>query len=118
MRRRSRPWCASASGIGLRFDYFSLDRTGQLTVTQPIVFRDVVLQPGDPLNSDLSIRTFGITSNIPFSTAIGTRWAATIGLNDTDISARARGRRRRGMRSDPKIMQVPFRRSDSTRPTW
>jgi len=29
----------------LRFDYFSLDRTGQLTVTQPIVFRDVVCSP-------------------------------------------------------------------------
>ncbi len=33
----------------LRFDYFSLDRSGHTVVTDPIVFRDVVLQPGDPL---------------------------------------------------------------------
>ena len=33
----------------LRFDYFTLDRTGQTTRhRQPIVFRDVMLQPGDP----------------------------------------------------------------------
>jgi hypothetical protein len=74
----------------LRFDYFSLDRTGQLTVTQPIVFRDVVLQPGDPLNSDLSIRTFGITYGYSFLHSDRYEVAATIGINDTDISARAR----------------------------
>jgi hypothetical protein len=74
----------------LRFDYFSLDRTGDLTVTQPIVFRDVVLQPGDPLNSDLSIRTFGITYEYSFLHSDRYEVAATIGVNDTDISARAR----------------------------
>jgi hypothetical protein len=74
----------------LRFDYFSLDRTGQLTLTQPIVFRDVVLQPGDPLNSDLSIRTFGITYGYSFLHSDRYEVAATIGINDTDISARAR----------------------------
>ena len=74
----------------LRFDYFSLDRSGQTTVTQPIVFRDVVLQPGDPLNSDLSIRTFGITYGYSFLHSDRYEVAATIGINDTDISARAR----------------------------
>jgi hypothetical protein len=74
----------------LRFDYFSLDRTGQLTVTQPIVFRDVVLQPGDPLNSDLSIRTFGIAYEYSFLHSDRYEVAAVIGINDTDISARAR----------------------------
>src|ERR1700733_2752322 len=74
----------------LRFDYFSLDRTGQLDVTQPIVFRDVVLQPGDPLSSDLSIRTFGITYEYSFLHSDRYEVAATIGVNDTDISARAR----------------------------
>ena len=74
----------------LRFDYFSLDRTGNLEVTQPIVFRDVVLQPGDPLNSDLSIRTFGITYGYSFLHSDRYEVAATIGINDTDISARAR----------------------------
>jgi hypothetical protein len=74
----------------LRFDYFSLDRSGQATVTQPIVFRDVVLQPGDPLNSDLSIRTFGITYGYSFLHSDRYEVAATIGINDTDLSARAR----------------------------
>jgi hypothetical protein len=74
----------------LRFDYFSLDRTGQLNVTQPIVFRDVILQPGDPLNSDLSIRTFGITYGYSFLHSDRYEVAGTIGISDTDISARAR----------------------------
>src|SRR5258707_7989417 len=74
----------------LRFDYFSLDRTGQLDVTQPIVFRDVILQPGDPLNSNLSIRTFGITYEYSFLHSDRFEVAATIGIHDTDISARAR----------------------------
>jgi hypothetical protein len=74
----------------LRFDYFSLDRSDSTTVTQPIVFRDVTLQPGDPLNSDLSIRTFGITYGYSFLHSDKYEVAATIGINDTDISARAR----------------------------
>jgi len=74
----------------LRFDYFSLDRSGHTVVTQPIVFRDVVLQPTDPLSSDLSIRTFGITYGYSFLHNDRFELAATIGINDTDISARAR----------------------------
>ncbi|MDP9007753.1 MAG: hypothetical protein M3N91_03435 [Pseudomonadota bacterium] len=74
----------------LRFDYFSLDRSAQTTVNQPIVFRDVVLQPGDPLSSDLSIRTFGITYGYSFLHSDRYEVAATLGVNDTDISARAR----------------------------
>jgi hypothetical protein len=75
----------------LRFDYFSLDRTAQTTLTQPpIVFRDVVLQPGDPVNSDLSIRTLGITYEYSFLHSDKYEVAATLGVNDTDISARAR----------------------------
>ena len=41
----------------LRFDYFSLDRTGNATIVDPIIFRDVTLQPGDPLRTNLSLRT-------------------------------------------------------------
>jgi hypothetical protein len=74
----------------LRFDYFSLDRSDSTVVTQPIVFRDVVLQPGDPLNSDLSIRNFGITYGYSFLHSDKYEVAATIGISDTDISARAR----------------------------
>jgi hypothetical protein len=74
----------------LRFDYFSLDRSGHASVTSPIVFRDVTLLPGDPLNSDLSIRTFGITYGYSFLHSDRYEVAATLGINDTDISARAR----------------------------
>src|SRR6202166_3688740 len=31
----------------LRFDYFTLDRTGQATLGTPVIFKDVVLQAGD-----------------------------------------------------------------------
>ncbi|MEO7206350.1 MAG: hypothetical protein ABI356_05655 [Steroidobacteraceae bacterium] len=74
----------------LRFDYFSLDRSDSSIVTQPIVFRDVTLLPTDPLHSDLSIRTFGITYGYSFLHSDKYEVAATIGINDTDISARAR----------------------------
>ena len=74
----------------LRFDYFSLDRSDSTIVTQPIVFRDVTLLPTDPLNSDLSIRTFGITYGYSFLHSDKYEVAATFGISDTDISARAR----------------------------
>jgi hypothetical protein len=74
----------------LRFDYFTLDRTGQTTLTAPIVFRDVALQTGDPVNSNLSMRTLGITYEYSFLHREKFELAATLGINDTDISARAR----------------------------
>jgi hypothetical protein len=74
----------------LRFDYFSLDRSDSTMLTQPIVFRDVLLLPGDPLNSDLSIRTFDITYGYSFLHSDKYEVAATFGISDTDISARAR----------------------------
>jgi hypothetical protein len=77
----------------LRFDYFSLDRTGSTTLTaanSPIVFRDVVLVPTDPVQTELSLRTLGISYEYSFIHREKFELAATIGLNDTDISARAR----------------------------
>jgi hypothetical protein len=74
----------------LRFDYFSLDRSDNTTVTDPIVFRDVTLLPGDPLNSNLSIRTLDISYGYSFLHSDRYEVAATIGVADTDISARAR----------------------------
>jgi hypothetical protein len=74
----------------LRFDYFSLDRTGNTTLTAPVVFRDVVLQTGDPVNSNLSMRTLGINYEYSFVHRERFELAATLGINDTDISARAR----------------------------
>ena len=74
----------------LRFDYFTLDRTGHRTLTAPIVFRDVVLQIKDPVNSNLSLRTLGISYEYSFVHREKFEIAAAIGINDTDISARAR----------------------------
>jgi hypothetical protein len=74
----------------LRFDYFTLDRTGQTTLGAPIVFRDVLLQPGDPVETNLSLRTLGITYEYSFLHREKFEIAATFGINDTDISAQAR----------------------------
>jgi hypothetical protein len=74
----------------LRFDYFTLDRTGQTTLAGPIIFRDVVLQAGDPVQTNLSLRTLGISYGYSFIHGEKFELAATIGINDTDISARAR----------------------------
>ncbi len=74
----------------VRFDYFTLDRTGNTIVTMPIIFRDVVLQPGDPLHADLSMRSLGITYGYSFIHREKFEIAATLGVNVTDISARAR----------------------------
>jgi hypothetical protein len=74
----------------LRFDYFTLDRTGQTILASPIVFRDVVLMPTDPVQTELSLRTLGISYEYSFIHREKFELAATIGINDTDISARAR----------------------------
>jgi hypothetical protein len=74
----------------LSFDYFTLDRTGQATMGSPVVFRDVVLQTGDPVQTDLSLRTLGITYEYSFIHRQNFELAAAVGLHDTDISAEAR----------------------------
>jgi hypothetical protein len=75
----------------LRFDYFTLDRTGNTTLTgAPIVFRDVILNTGDPVQSTLNLRTLGINYEYSFIHRQNFELAATIGINDTDISAQAR----------------------------
>ncbi len=75
----------------LRFDYFSLDRTGHSTLTgNPIVFRDVILLPGDPVDSTFNLRTLGISYEYSFIHRQKFELAATIGVNDTDISTRVR----------------------------
>jgi len=74
----------------LRFDYFTLDRTGYVTLSAPIVFRNVVLQTGDPVQTNLSMRTLAITYEYSFIHREKFELAGTFSLNDTDISARAR----------------------------
>jgi len=75
----------------LRFDYFTLDRTGNTTLTgAPIIFRDVILLTGDPVQTTLNLRTLGITYEYSFIHRQNFELAATVGINDTDISAQAR----------------------------
>ena len=74
----------------LRFDYFTLDRTGQTIVTgSPIVFRDVIFQVGDPVQTTMNLRSLGISYEYSFIHREHFELAATIGINDTDLSARA-----------------------------
>jgi hypothetical protein len=73
------------------FDYFSLDRTGDRTLTNgPVVFRDVVLDTGDPVETDLGLRTLGIAYGYSVVHRERFEFALTIGIHDTDISTRAR----------------------------
>jgi hypothetical protein len=74
----------------VRFDYFSLDRTGSTTIDEDILFRNVELLPGDPVNSNLSIDVLSITYGYSFLHSEKFELAATLGINVTDISARAR----------------------------
>ena len=74
----------------LRFDYFQLNRSGSTTVTEPIIFRDVVFQAGDPLSSTLNLSTFSITYEYSFLHSEKYEVAATLGVTETDISARVR----------------------------
>jgi hypothetical protein len=74
----------------LRFDYFTLDRTGHTALTDTFVFRDVILQPGDPVVTDVSMRMLGINYEYSFVHREKFEIAASFGVNDTDISARAR----------------------------
>jgi hypothetical protein len=74
----------------VRFDYFSLDRTGYTTLNKEISFRNVELLPGDPVDSNLSIDVLSITYGYSFVHNDKFELAATLGINDTDLSARAR----------------------------
>ena len=74
----------------LRFDYFELDRSGNATLTQPLIFHDAVLLAGDPVQSNLSLRTLGITYGYSFWRSERFELAGTFGINSTDISASAR----------------------------
>lgn len=71
-------------------DYFMLDRTGNTTVQQPIVFRDVVLQPGDPLKSELDLRLLTLTYGYSFWHGEKLELAATLGISAIQIDAIAK----------------------------
>jgi hypothetical protein len=74
----------------LSFDYFTLDRSGDQTIPasgSPIVYRDVILLPTDPLQTQLNIRTFGITYGYSFWHSETLEIAATAGVHITDLDS-------------------------------
>jgi hypothetical protein len=74
----------------LWLDYFTLDRDGNTTVTEPIVFRDVVLQTGDPLQSTLNFRMLGLTYGYSFWHSEKLEFAATLGVSSVQLDAEAK----------------------------
>ena len=74
----------------LRFDYFTLDRESFKNIEKPISFRNENLIVGDPVQSQLSLRTLGITYGYSFIHREKFELAGTFGVNLLDFSARAR----------------------------
>ena len=74
----------------LRFDYFTLDRTGFKVLDKPISFRDANYIVGDPVALQLSLRTLGITYGYSLIHREQFELAGTFGVNLVDISARAK----------------------------
>jgi hypothetical protein len=75
----------------LTFDYFTLDRSGSALVGEtPIIFRDVVFFPADPLSTTMSLRTLGINYEYSFWHSETLEIAATLGVHATDLSALAK----------------------------
>jgi hypothetical protein len=74
----------------LWLNYFTLDRDGSTTVQQPISFRDVVLQPGEPLQSELDLRVLSLTYGYSFWRGEKLELAATLGISSIQIDAQAK----------------------------
>lgn len=74
----------------LWLDYFTLDRSGSALVAEPIVFRDVVLQPGNPLQSELDLRILSLTYGYSFWHSEKLELAATLGISSVQIDATAK----------------------------
>jgi hypothetical protein len=74
----------------LWFDYFTLDRSGSTIVQEPIIFRDVVLQPGQPLQSELDYRMLSLTYGYSFWHSEKLELAATLGVHSIQMNAEAK----------------------------
>jgi hypothetical protein len=74
----------------LWLNYFTLDRDGSTIVQEPISFRDVVLQPGEPLQSELDLRVLTITYGYSFWHSERLELAATLGISSVQIDAQAK----------------------------
>jgi hypothetical protein len=75
----------------LRFDYFTLDRNNEMPlVGPPIVFRNVILQTTDPVQSTLNLRALSISYEYSFLHSEKFELAAGAGINDAQVFTEAR----------------------------
>lgn len=74
----------------LWLDYFTLDRSGSLLVAQPIIFRNVVIQTGEPLQSELDLRLLTLTYGYSFWHSEKVELAATLGISAVQLQATAK----------------------------
>jgi hypothetical protein len=74
----------------LWLDYFTLDRTGSTLASEPLIFRDVVIQPGDPLQTELDLRLLTLTYGYSFWHSEKVELAATLGISAVQIQATAK----------------------------
>jgi len=101
----------------LSFDYFTLDRSGNSVVgATPILFGDATFLPGDPLQTQLSLRTLGITYEYSFWHSETAEIAATFGVHATDISstAKVQTQTRHVIQTDDEAGPVPTVGLDGT----
>jgi hypothetical protein len=74
----------------LRIDYLRIERSGFRVIDQPIAFRDVNLLAADPVQSDLTLSTVGVSYGYSFWKSDDLEIAGTFGVNALDITTRVR----------------------------
>jgi hypothetical protein len=93
-RRRYEPKFDVAFRAGERnrvfFDYFSLDRRDTAVLVAPISYGNVVLQVGDPVTTDLSLRVLQLGYGFSFWHGDKLEIAGILAINDTEIQSSER----------------------------
>lgn len=92
-RRRVTPSFAVEVRAGerdrIRLDYFGLDRSVTKTLTaSSLTYGGATLRVGEPVQSDVSVRAFGLTYAHSFIHNDRVELAATLGVSDLDVDAR------------------------------
>ena len=73
----------------VRLDYFSLDRNDTKTLTgSPLTYGGATFLVGDPVQSDVAVRSFGLTYAHSFIHNDRFELAATLGVSDMDVDSR------------------------------
>lgn len=92
-RRRTEPRFAVEVRAGdrnrVRLDYFSLNRSDlHVLTTGPLDYGDAILLVGDPVQSNLELRAFGLTYEYSFVHSDSFELAATLGAVEMDVVSR------------------------------